>query len=90
MGIRPCDLTNEQWLALRREAEQKAAPVEVKKAPKSVSTNQAGYFRNGVFHPFAESTQGGAFDKWESFSDAAKRERNAMFDQKQLKNRDTE
>jgi len=91
MGIRPCDLTNEQWLALRREAEQKAAAVEQKKQePEPVNTNQPGYFRNGVFHPFGGSTQGGAFDKWESFSDAAKRERNAMFAQKQSKNRDTE
>ena len=90
MGIRPCDLTNEQWLALRREAEQKTTPVEVKKEPEPVSTNQPGYFRNGVFHPFGESTQGGIANKWEAMADAAKRERNAMFDQKQSKNRDAE
>jgi hypothetical protein len=87
MGIRPCDLTNEQWLALRRESEQKAVLVEVKKEPEPVSTNQPGYFRNGVFHPFGESTQGSIANKWEAMADAAKRERDAMFDQKQLKNR---
>lgn len=52
-----------------------------------MSTNRPGYFRNGVFHPFEENTQGGIANKWEAMADAAKRERDAMFDQKQLNNR---
>jgi hypothetical protein len=88
MNIRPCDLTNEQWLALRRQSEQKAAPAKPEAEPEPVNTNQPGCWRNGRFIPFQNTP--GDTSKWDEMGDAARKQRNTAFTNDQIRNRGTE
>lgn len=88
MGIRPCDLTNEQYAALRREAEQKVAQAPAEKKEPEATPKGAGCWRNGRWIAFENAPSNTS--KWEQMGEAARKERNKAFTNDQIRNRGTE